>query len=240
LQRIRKILREGWHDNTEIWLGALALAGVLTAAGPWAIRNWVVMGRPIVTTTHGGYTLLLPHNPAYTRAVVDQPWRTVWQSPSFDGWAASLEDFLAAQQPPLDHTHLNPQVELARDEWMNNKAWDYIHHHPLTAVKAGFTLLGRMWSIVPAAADGEARSIALRLAIGAFYVPVLAALLVGICRVLRIGNPDWRLPVVMILSFSAVHALYWADMRMRAPLIPAIALLAAASWFHIERVRESQ
>ena len=32
--------------------------------------------------------------------------------------------------------------------------------------------------------------------------------------------------LVLIVSFTAVHALYWADMRMRTPLVPAIALLA--------------
>jgi len=32
----------------------------------------------------------------------------------------------------------------------------------------------------------------------------------------------------LILSLTAVHAFYWSDMRMRAPLVPAIALLAAS------------
>jgi hypothetical protein len=29
------------------------------------------------------------------------------------------------------------------------------------------------------------------------------------------------------LTFTAVHAVYWSDMRMRAPLMPFVALLAA-------------
>ena len=41
-------------------------------------------------------------------------------------------------------------------------------------------------------------------------------------------NCAWRPVLVLIVSFTAVHSIYWADMRMRAPLVPAIALLAAA------------
>src|SRR5262249_51902540 len=42
------------------------LAGLLMAAAavvsPWAIRNYRGFGKPIVTTTHGGYTLFLGNN----------------------------------------------------------------------------------------------------------------------------------------------------------------------------------
>jgi hypothetical protein len=31
-----------------------------------------------------------------------------------------------------------------------------------------------------------------------------------------------------VLGLTAVHAAYWTDLRMRAPLVPAIALIAAA------------
>ena len=34
---------------------------------PWVIRNRLVFGRWIATTTHGGYTLLLGNNPDFYR-----------------------------------------------------------------------------------------------------------------------------------------------------------------------------
>jgi hypothetical protein len=34
--------------------------------------------------------------------------------------------------------------------------------------------------------------------------------------------------LLLAISFTAVHLVYWTDMRMRAPLIPAVALAAAA------------
>jgi hypothetical protein len=33
---------------------------------------------------------------------------------------------------------------------------------------------------------------------------------------------------LLVACFAAVHALYWTDMRMRAPLMPAITLTAIA------------
>jgi hypothetical protein len=36
-----------------------------------------------------------------------------------------------------------------------------------------------------------------------------------------------RIAVALLISFTLVHAFYWADMRMRAPLVPVLALLAA-------------
>jgi hypothetical protein len=35
------------------------------------------------------------------------------------------------------------------------------------------------------------------------------------------------LPLCVILNFTLVHLVYWSNMRMRAPLVPLIALLAA-------------
>ncbi|HEY3966852.1 MAG TPA: glycosyltransferase family 39 protein [Planctomycetaceae bacterium] len=226
--------QEGFDDR-EIQPVFFALVGLLAVVAPWVHRNATVMQRPTVTTTHGGYTLLLAHNPEYTRAVVEQPWGTVWQSPSFDQWTEAIDTELAARNPPLDQAHLSPPVELARDAWMYDKAWIYMQCDPKTAVKAGLTLLGRMWNIMPAATNEAGRSREVRMAIGAFYIAVLAGLVIGILRVVFSDWQAWWPPVALILSYTAVHALYWADMRMRAPLVPAIALLAAAGCLGLVR-----
>ena len=51
---------------------SLLAVGVLVAIAPWTIRNWIVLGRPIVMTTHGGYTLLLANNPVFYDVVVER------------------------------------------------------------------------------------------------------------------------------------------------------------------------
>jgi hypothetical protein len=205
----------------------LVAIGTALAILPWTIRNALSLGRPIVTTTHGGYTLLLAHNPAYTQAVVNQPWGSVWEGQAFDTWAESLETELAGLNPPLDSEHLAPATELARDVWMNSAAWRYMLDAPGTAIKCAGTLLGRFWNVVPLATSNETRPPGARLAIGIFYSILYLLVVIGS---FRLRSPDWRawIPIfALIAGFTAVHALYWADMRMRSPLVPALALLAA-------------
>ncbi|MGE5194401.1 MAG: hypothetical protein ACM3U2_18080, partial [Deltaproteobacteria bacterium] len=216
--------------GTPAWGPVLSLvAGVALVVAPWGIRNAMVFGRPIITTTHGGYTLLLAHNPEYTRAVVEQPWGAVWEGAAFDDWSAALEAAMAREIPAIDKTHLSPAVELARDEWMNRRAWDYIRREPLVALRSGLTLLGRFWNVMPLATKNAPHSWPLRLAIGAFYTALFVALLAGICRIVRGDWLRWHPLLRLIVAFTLVHALYWADMRMRTPLVPAIALLACQS-----------
>ncbi|MBS0263270.1 MAG: glycosyltransferase family 39 protein [Planctomycetes bacterium] len=206
-----------------------SLLGVVLAVTPWVVRNTFVMGQPILTTTHGGYTLILPHNPEYTKAVVHNDWGAAWQGLSFENWASSLEEELARLDPPLDHTHHSPQAEVARDRWLNRQAWAYIQADKATAFKTAATLLGRMWSVKPARTAGDDRETAIRWAVAAFYVPLFAAALIGLWRIRGTGWRNWKYPLLLVVGYTAVHALYWADMRMRAPLMPVVALLAAAS-----------
>jgi hypothetical protein len=223
-------LRAGYATERRpaaVWRPAVSVvAGIFLVVAPWVIRNAIVMGRPIVTTTHGGYTLLLPHNPAYTRAVVEQPWGAVWEGPKYDDWYESLESELAHETPPLDETHLTPAVELARDVWMNRKAGDYIRGDPVVALKAGLTLLSRFWGIVPLQTRDRHLPALLRPAIGTFYTLTLVAMLIGLVRVVRTEWRRWWPFAGLLVAFTLVHAVYWADMRMRTPLVPAIALLA--------------
>ncbi|HEX3725992.1 MAG TPA: glycosyltransferase family 39 protein, partial [Pirellulales bacterium] len=71
---------------------ALLMAAAMSVA-PWMIRNQVIFGRPIVTTTHGGYTLLLANNPGFYEYLRHAKWGSVW-----DG-AALHAEFEARFEP---------------------------------------------------------------------------------------------------------------------------------------------
>ena len=215
------------RSETRQYAGCI-VAGLVLVVAPWVIRNAVVMGRPILTTTHGGYTLLLAHNSAYTQAVVEQPWGSVWEGEPQANWLAEIEAEMAREQPPIDAALLSPTVELARDRWMSRRAWNYIRDEPAIAVRTALTLLGRMWNVVPLETDRSTQSATVRLAIGAFYSGLFLAVLIGVARHRHADWIAWRPVLVLIVGFTAVHSLYWADMRMRTPLVPAVALLAAA------------
>jgi hypothetical protein len=219
--------RFGSAENASLLAAGSLVAGLLLVIAPWVIRNAVVMGRPILTTTHGGYTLLLAHNPAYTQSVIEQPWGAVWEGEPQANWLAAIEAEMAREDPPIDAAHLSPAVEMARDEWMSQTAWKYIRDEPVIAARAALTLLGRMWNVVPLATDHSTRSTAVRLAIGTFYSVLFLAVLIGVVRHRHADWLAWRPVLILIVSFTGVHSLYWADMRMRTPLVPAVALLAA-------------
>jgi CHASE2 domain-containing sensor protein len=110
---------------------------------------------------------------------------------------------------------------------MNRSARRYIAEDPARALNAAATLWGRFWNVVPLETGNETRSPRVRIAIGVLYTALSVLVVIGLIRLLR---ADWRawLPIVaLIAGFTAVHALYWADMRMRTPLVPALGLLAA-------------
>ena len=67
--------------------------------------------------------------------------------------------------------------------------------------------------------------------IASWYVQLWAAGLTALLRSLRRGQ--WRalVPAIcLIVGFFCVHLVYWTDGRMRAPVMPAMAMLIAVGW----------
>jgi hypothetical protein len=201
-------------------IAAFVCLGTVVTVAPWVVSNQITFRQPILTTTHGGYTLLLAHNPVYYREVVEQPWGTVWSRESLTAWQASLR-----KRMPHTKAYLTP--EPSQDQWMYQQAWQNIADDPGMAVRAGVTLLGRFWGVMPLNTPERSLPTALRWSIGVFYAVQFVAMALGVWRLRRDEWSRWWPLVALIVSFTCVHSMYWADMRMRAPLVPAIALLAA-------------
>lgn len=189
---------------------------------PWVVRNTLVMGAPIMTTSHGGYTLMLGHNAAYSAEVVHGPSGAVWSHASLTAWQKEVDAQLLNQR-------IQPHEELRRDRAMSTLAWATISSDPVEAVRSAGTLLSRLWSLAPlsTAERPVPRSVRSLIALfnGALFLLAAAGLL-GLFR------SDLRLAGLLstpVLVFTVMHSLYWADQRMRAPLVPALALLAAWS-----------
>jgi hypothetical protein len=142
-------------------------------------------------------------------------------------WETWIATEMRADFPEFDPVQKSVAGELFRDRWMSRRAWKYMREDPWTAVRSGMTLLGRIWNIVPMTTTNRSVSGWTRLVIGVFYSAMFLSALVGLVRLRRKEWLRWWPLVALLLGFTAVHSLYWADMRMRAPLMPAIALLAA-------------
>lgn len=216
-----------WRAHRETDRFRLALAFILPmllVLLPWAARNQFQFGRPIVTTTHGGYTLLLANNPDFYEYLRGAPWGAVWENKALDrDWAAK-----APRGTPAD--------EVCADRLAYAEAIQNIRSEPGMFVYACLVRVGRLFGVVPhkvSPDEGIGRRW-LRRGVGLWYfaefslAAVGSVVLLGSVRGRTNGSIGWLLAASLVACFAAVHAVYWTDMRMRAPLVPAIALAAVA------------
>ena len=198
------------------WL--LAMATLLTLA-PWAWRNARVIGEPVWTTTHGGYTLALANNPVYYADVLDGPPGAVWTGPNQAEWFAEVGRSTGGMSEP------------EADRWLRSRALQILRDRPSTFFRASIARLGRFWGVAP---SGEVYPGWLRALSTAWTIPLWLALVVGLS-----SRPARRWPRVaapsIVIALTIVHMAYWTDLRMRAPLVPAIALIAAGARFPASR-----
>lgn len=232
----------GWQARAWPWRYRLAGATALVVLSPWVVRNVVVMGRPIVTTTHGGYTLLLANNPVVYREEVDKPWGVTWEDASKgrrqSDWYADMRSRMRAE--------LGPNAdEVAVDRWESSEARRHIRDEPTTFLRSCVFRLRRLWNVAPLGPAAARFPAWVVWGVGAWYAVLFTAAVAGALRIAwaeRIGrqpNPpversppySWSQAFLLILSISMVHAVYWSNARMRAPAMPAVSLLAARAGF---------
>jgi hypothetical protein len=202
-----------WRQRA--WKTLIFVTAVLAPMLPWALRNAAQFGEPIWTTTHGGHTLALANNPEYYADVVDGPADRVWEGPNQKAW---FERVFRETQGMT-----GPQA----DRYLRNEALRMARERPGTFLRASIARLGRFWGIAPSAAVYPRW---LRLATAAWTLPLWLALGVGLLR-----RDLWSWPSIvaplLLLALTTVHSVYWTDMRMRVPVVPAIALIVAgAKW----------
>ena len=246
---------------------AAFVLGVLIVLSPWAIRNQLQFGRPIVTTTHGGYTLLVMNNPEFYQWLRTGPWGSVWRANRFNAaWD---------QRKPHD--------ELAVDRLAYSEAWETIRRSPGTFVYACLVRLGRFCALLPhqLVADETPLRRFSRYAVAVWYIVEFVLAAVGIWHILFVSprplgdgpvscvSPrplgegpgvraassfaqrqgprgeetddamappsafplppsPWLWGLLLVVCLMAPHTVYGTDMRMRAPVMPVVALAAAA------------
>ena len=192
--------------------GALLVVAATAPLAPWAVRNNQVFGEPVWTTTHGGYTLALANNPVYYAEVLDGPPGAVWAGRNQRQWFDWVNRTTAGMTEP------------EADRTLRAAATGMLLERPGTFARAALARLGRFWGVAP---SGSVYPRWLRMATAAWTVPLWLALAAGFVR-----RDLWCWPRIaapsMMLALSVVHAFFWTDLRMRAPIVPAIALVA--SW----------
>jgi 4-amino-4-deoxy-L-arabinose transferase-like glycosyltransferase len=239
------LLLVGVDARKRIRHGVIYVATAAVVLSPWVIRNYAALGAWKVTTTHGGYTILLGNNPSFYRYLRNggsgQPWdskqlaeawerRGLSESPQDGMWELPLDADKVPARDPISRT------ELEDDRFAYSLARRYITDEPKMFAYSCGIRVARLWQLMPYKRSRTERTVVilLRVMIGAWYtfLFVLAAAGLVVRRGEIVKSPIvWGL--LLAFAFTAVHSVYWSNMRMRAPLMPSVSLLATigAAWF---------
>ncbi|MEM9701875.1 MAG: hypothetical protein AAF907_05470 [Planctomycetota bacterium] len=219
--------RAGWlHGWKRLAAGA---AATLLAVSPWVVRNQLVFDRPILMTTHGGYTLHLANNEVFYEEVARGPVGAVWDGRSLLRWQIHYELSYFNWRGLDSPRERRPDYEVDEDEWRRELAVDAIQSDPAGFVRAVPLRISRLWSPVPIGPAAEGTPGPLRWTVGGWNVGVFLLMAWGAVRVWKSDRwTGWRAALLLLASLTAVHAVYWSNARMRGAVVPAIAVLAAA------------
>jgi hypothetical protein len=184
-------------------VGATMLLLTLIVIIPWGFRNWRVLGSWVWTTTNEGVTAYDGFNP--------------------DATGASDQSFLGA------FPQLGQLGELERSRYLSDKAAAYVRANPERAAKLALLKAARTWSPVPLSREyGDwKRSVVLL----AYSVPLDLLVVAGLVGPLS-GGMRRAAKVFLVLPaiyFTLVHMLSIGSIRYRAPVEPALAVVAAAA-----------
>ncbi len=228
-----------WQSRKTYFRSALIIAAVVAmAVGAWCIRNVRELGHPVWATTHGGYTMLLANNPMFYDYLRDESAVGVWNPQSFfEAYSHRYEsdptrelfwdrDWSIAGPPQYP----SGVTEVSDDRLTAMAAKASIRREPLMFAWSCVVRLSRLWSPFPFVTPERSRLAT--IGVGLYYVVLYAVVLWGGRRILRSDRLAslwiWWPAMAMILTLTAVHAVYWSNMRMRAPAIPGCAMIAAA------------
>jgi len=213
-----------WRQLSWRVLNVAALAVVSAAViSPWMIRNYRVFGKPVATTTHGGYTLLLGNNYDFYSYLRSGDTSLPWQPLSGSLFQDQRGDHLTTR---------GSAFELELDKACYEFATDAISDEFDSFVRACLYRLRQLWSPLPhkLTADESTGRRLLRYATAAWYCGVYVLAAIGVWRLRwKLLRPPWIWGVLLCLAFTAVHTFYWTNLRMRAPLVPFVAIVAGAA-----------
>jgi hypothetical protein len=196
----RRPHRTGW-GVFQVTLLALAVTA------PWVIRNLTQLDRPILTTTHGGYTLWLGMNPSFHEHEVRSG--AVWPADRQLEWQRETD------------RELRGLKEVERDERARELAVAWITAHPDHAMETAWHHIRSFWRPFPRDSPGLAGQLVGWVTLALFGLALLG---LGTRDVGRRLLPALAVP----LALTLLHAVLWSNIRMRVPAEPVLIALAVA------------
>lgn len=216
-------LRDGF--SKPLWLRTLWLGlGFVSVIAPWTMRNWVVMGGPILVSTDGAYVLFNSHSPAAEGG----------QSLAIN----RLRDEIFGQYDDLPRH----QKEVAMERAQIRYALCYMLTHPLEELRLWPERFRRLYvsdhwpyfwlGEIPE--RGERRLMAepwqsrwARIADGYFYGVVTLAVVGFVLACLRGERGGLVVPMTVLYFHVLYVVLFYGSPRLHATFVPLLAILAA-------------
>jgi hypothetical protein len=230
-----------WRVEPLRWRPPVIVGGIVAlAVGGWMARNGAAVGHPVWATTHGGYTLLLANNPdVYEHLRRGEPIED-WNPNAFfaafehryagDPRAESFwQTDWSAAGPPM---YPDDAGEVNDDRYVGAAAKATIARDPGMFAWACGCRVRDLWTPFPAVSATGSQTVS--AVIGCYYLLLSAFVVAGTYRFSTIARLRswlaWFPIAAMVVTLSAVHAVYWSNMRMRAPAMPLIAIVAAGGF----------
>jgi 4-amino-4-deoxy-L-arabinose transferase-like glycosyltransferase len=207
------LVMPGWRRH--IPASALVCGVLACVIAPWVVRNTSVQGEFVPLSTQGGIEIYIANNPRATGILADDFKRYAEESSKL----YPRDDF---------------STEAQRSSRYQADAVTFIREHPGRFFRLCAVRLGQLWKVysprVPLWSS--------LMTIGSFGVLLPFA-------AIQIARRGWRrgptmLHLIMIASFSAVHAVYTSVIRYRIPFEPLVIALAAAGLIWLIDRRKSR
>jgi len=191
------------------YVGLMALLLTPLVLTPWMLRNQRLLGSPVWLTSNGGITAYDGFNPLQ----IVKPW---------------TERGGSDQTIILALPELRGMGEIERDQYLKQKASEFLKRYPSEVPAITLFKVLRTWSPVPLSAD-YGRKVIYLLAGAVYGVPLLVLTVVGL---LRLGTLSAGVKLVLItpaLYFTVVHAMTVGSLRYRIPVEPLLAVIACSA-----------
>ena len=236
----------------ELLIGSLIVVTSGVTVLGWMERNRRAIGRPVWATTHGGYTLLLGNNPYFYQYLQQRSfaeaglWGAAWDAEPFhqDWQRRQTELRLQFAERPPENLSFPADIGYANsvdyEAWEDRAAGEWsketIRQQPGMFFYSSLVRVARLWTPVPRV--GQQVS-AISLLLGVYYTLIYVACLIVVSRLLwtswrdflggnqhrsAAGVGSWVTvsALLLVCSLTLVHAVYWSNVRMRAPAMPII------------------
>jgi 4-amino-4-deoxy-L-arabinose transferase-like glycosyltransferase len=192
--------REAYHSRWSLPVGATMVLLTLLALTPWALRNKIVVGDWIFTTTNSGFTIYDGLNP--------------------DATGASDQTFILAMP------QLRTMTETQRSHYLSQQAKAWALANPKHVAQLAVIKIARLWSPIPLSSEYRQMRYVL---IGALYsIPLDLLVVMGLMygSLPRGAKVMLMLPAIY---FTAAHALTIGSLRYRIPVEVPMAIIAASA-----------